>query len=53
MLLFGKELAPFTAPNQVLGVSQGSGPVETRPEGISHQICRGCVVAAFPVVDLL
>jgi hypothetical protein len=53
VLLLGEELATFTSPNQVLSVSQGGGPVETRLEGFSHQICGGCVVAAFPTMDLL
>jgi hypothetical protein len=53
VLLFSEELTPFTSLDQVLGVSQGSGPVEAQPEGFSHQICRGCVIAAFPAVDLL
>jgi hypothetical protein len=53
MLLLGEELATLTSPNQVLSVNQGSGPVEARPEGFSHQICGGCVVDAFPTMDLL
>jgi hypothetical protein len=53
VLLLGEELATFTSPNQVLGVSQGNGPVETQPEVFSHQICGGYVVAALPTVDLL
>jgi hypothetical protein len=53
MLLFGEELATFTSSNQVLGVGTGSGLVEARIEGFSHQICEGCVVAAFPTMNLL
>jgi hypothetical protein len=53
MLLLGEELTTFTLSNQVLSVSQGGGLVETRPKGFSHQICGGCVVAAFPTMDLL
>jgi hypothetical protein len=53
VLLFGEELATFTSPNQVLGVSLGGGPLEARREGFSHKICRGCVVAAFPTMNLL
>jgi hypothetical protein len=36
-----------------LSVIQGGGPVEARPEGFSHLIRRGCMVATFPTVDLL
>jgi hypothetical protein len=53
VLLLGEELTTFTLPNQVLSVSQGGGPKETRPEGFSHQICGGFVVAAFSTMDLL
>jgi hypothetical protein len=53
VLLLGEELTPFTSPNHVLGVSQGGGLIKAQPEGFSHQVCRGYVVAAFPVVDLL
>jgi hypothetical protein len=53
VLLFGEELATLTTPNQVLSVSQGGGSVEARPVGFSHQICRGCVVAAFLTMDFL
>jgi hypothetical protein len=53
MLLLGEELATLPSLNQVLSVSQGGGLVEARPEGVSHQICGGCVVAAFPTMDLL
>jgi hypothetical protein len=52
MLLLGEELTTFTSLNQVLGFSQGGG-LETRPEGFSHQICGGCMVAAFSTMDLL
>jgi hypothetical protein len=53
VLLLGEELATFASPNQVLSVSQGGWAVENRPEGFSHQICGGCVVAAFSTMDLL
>jgi hypothetical protein len=53
VLLLGEELATFTSPNLVLGISQGGGPVETRPEGFSHKICGGYVVVTFLAVDLL
>jgi hypothetical protein len=53
MLLFGEKLSTLTLPNQVLSVSQGDGPVEARPEGFSHQIHEGRVVATFPAMDLL
>jgi hypothetical protein len=53
VLLLSEELATLASPNQVLSVSQGGWPIKTRPEGFSHQICGGCVVAAFPTMDLL
>jgi hypothetical protein len=53
VLLLGKELASFAQPNQVLSVRHGSGPVEARPVGFPHQVCRGCVVTAFPAVNFL
>jgi hypothetical protein len=53
MLLLGEELAPLASLNQVLGVSQGGRPVEARPEGFSHQVGGGCVIAALSTVDLL
>jgi hypothetical protein len=53
VLLLGEELATLTSPNQVLSVSQGGGPVLARPEGFSHQICGGCMIAAFPTMDIL
>jgi hypothetical protein len=53
VLLLGEELATLTSPNQVLSISQGGGPVLARPEGFSHQICGGCMIAAFPTMDIL
>jgi hypothetical protein len=53
MLLLGEELATLAPPNQVLSVNQGGRPVEARPIGLSHQVCGGCMVAAFPAMDFL
>jgi hypothetical protein len=53
VLLLGEELATLASLNQVLSVSQGGGRVEARPEGFFHQICGGCVVVAFPTMNLL
>jgi hypothetical protein len=53
VLLLGEELATFASPNQVLSISKGGGPVETRPEGFSYQISGNCVIATLPYMDLL
>jgi hypothetical protein len=50
---FGEELATFASPNKVLSISKGGGPVETRPEGFSHQISGSCVAATLSTMDLL
>jgi hypothetical protein len=53
MLLIGEELTALAPPNQVLSVGHSGRPVKARPVGFRHQVCGGCVVTAFPVVDFL
>jgi hypothetical protein len=53
VVLLGEELAALAPLNQVLSVGHGGRPVKARPVGFPHQVCEGCVVAAFPAVDFL
>jgi hypothetical protein len=52
-MLLGEELAALAPPNQVLSVGHGGRLVKARSVGFPHQVCRGCVVTAFLVVDFL
>jgi hypothetical protein len=52
MRLFCEELTTFAAPDDPVGVSDRGGPVESLAKCFAYEGSWGCVVAAFPTVDL-
>jgi hypothetical protein len=52
-LLLGEVLASLASSDEFFSVAQGSGPIESPPEGLADQRASGCVVAADALVDLL
>jgi hypothetical protein len=52
VLLFGKELASFAPLDEVLSVSHGRGPVESRSVCLADQVSACRVAAALATVNL-
>jgi hypothetical protein len=50
---FGKELAPFAMPEELLGVGDCGWPIKTYSDSLSDQCPRGGVVATGPRVYVI